>query len=97
MDTLLYRYIDRKGSAHAADPRDSRGAGVHFNDNFAIFQICYFCGRFWPKTGPGGPGRCLKSLPEAVASFWPSLSANGATGTRFVAETVVWGLMTGDW
>ena len=42
------------------------------------------------------PGRCLKRYLEAVASFWPSLSPNGAMGTRFVAETVVLGLMTGD-
>ncbi len=49
------------------------------------------------KAGPGGPGRYLKSGPEAVASFWPSLSPKGATGTQFVAKAVVLGLMTGEW
>ncbi len=31
--------------------------------------------------GPGGPGRCLKSLPEAVASFSLSMGPWRGTGT----------------
>ncbi len=63
---------------------------------FILFSNVYVVDFGGAKTSPGGPRRCLKRCLEAVASFWPSLSPNGAMGTRLVAETVVLGLMTGD-
>ncbi len=43
--------------------RGQRGSLHIFSDLFKLFSV------LGPKTGPGGPGRCLKSWPEAVAPF----------------------------
>ncbi len=78
-------------------PLNIAAAGAVDRELVDIF--CFFVFVLGQKTCSRRARRGLKRCLEAVGldSFWLSLSPNGATGTRFVAETVVLGLMTGDW
>ena len=58
-----------------------------FTNMFVMFFGLFIFDAVWePKTGPGKPGRCLKSFPEGVASFSLSMGPWRATGTPFITD-----------